>query len=193
MYLVFDTETSNGFPRKNVDNCNQKCSIVQLAFLVADKKFNVVTSQNFLLQQDRPICKESQAIHQKTDDMCEKYGVKKDFILKQFFHWCEKSEHLIAHNISFDLTMINIECAKLNLEPRYPLKKWCTMQLTKNIIKLPPTEKQIKAGFTDYKSPSLKGAYNFMFGKDFDNAHDALADVKACLEVFKTVKEKYNV
>ena len=85
MYLVFDTETSGGFPQRNIPDNAQKCSIVQLAFLVADKDFNVVTSQNYLIQQDSPICEYSQTIHKKTDDMCKQYGVKASFAFNNFF------------------------------------------------------------------------------------------------------------
>jgi DNA polymerase-3 subunit epsilon len=189
MYLVFDTETSGGFPQRGVADNAQKCSIVQLAFLVADKDFNIVTSQNFLIQQDSPICESSQAIHKKTDDMCKKYGVKPRFAFNNFFSWCGRADYIIAHNINFDISMVNIMCSKINLEVGYPLNKICTMELTRDLLKIPPTEKMLKAGFTQYKSPSLKEAYKHAFGKDFDNAHDALSDVNACFEIFKKNKQ----
>lgn len=193
MYLVFDTETSGGFPKKHTPYNDQKCSIVQLAFLVADKDFNVVTSQNFLIQQDSPICEASQAIHKKTDLMCCEYGVEPSFAFNNFFTWCGRADFIIAHNINFDISMVNIMCSKINLETRYPQNKVCTMELTRDLVKIPPTEAMLKAGFTQYKSPGLKEAYNFMFGKDFDNAHDALSDINACFEIFKKIKVDNNV
>jgi hypothetical protein len=40
----------------------------------------------------------------------------------------------------------------------------------------------------EYKWPRLIEAYRHAFGKDFTGAHDALADVRACKEIYFWLK-----
>ena len=62
--------------------------------------------------------------------------------------------------------------------------KFCTMSASSAIMKLPPTEKMISAGFNKPKPPKLSDAYEHFFGKNLEGAHNALVDVRACKEVY---------
>jgi len=42
----------------------------------------------------------------------------------------------------------------------------------------------IAAGRTNFKNPNLGEAYKFFTGKDLEGAHNAMVDVKACIEVY---------
>ena len=44
-------------------------------------------------------------------------------------------------------------------------------------------------GFREPKTPKLVEAYTHFFGKSFANAHSAMADVRACKEVFFRLKD----
>ena len=45
-------------------------------------------------------------------------------------------------------------------------------------------EAMLAKGMTGYKRPSLTETYRHFFGRDFDGAHDAMADVRACRDVY---------
>jgi len=42
----------------------------------------------------------------------------------------------------------------------------------------------LRSGRTNYKNPSLQEAYRHLFGRNFVGAHDAMADVRACRDVY---------
>lgn len=48
------------------------------------------------------------------------------------------------------------------------------------ICKLPGT-------YDDFKWPRLSEAYRFAFNEDFSGAHDAMADVRACLRIYRWI------
>ncbi len=47
---------------------------------------------------------------------------------------------------------------------------------------------QIPGEYGAYKWPQLQEAYKHFFNKEFDNAHDALADVTACKDVYFAIQ-----
>ena len=60
--------------------------------------------------------------------------------------------------------------------------KYCTMKMSTNYCKLP-------GGKQGFKSPKLSELHQVMFGEGFENAHDALADVRATVRCFWKLKE----
>lgn len=64
----------------------------------------------------------------------------------------------------------------------------CTATLSTPICKIPPTPKMVSAGFNKFKTPNLGEAFRHFMGRDFDNAHSALADVRACIDVYFAIK-----
>jgi DNA polymerase-3 subunit epsilon len=65
-----------------------------------------------------------------------------------------------------------------------PAEFTCTMLKAIDVVKCPPTEKMRRAGRTGFKNPNLAETYRHFFGRDFEGAHDAMADVRACRDVF---------
>lgn len=180
MILFFDTETT-GLYNKKLDYSKQP-NIVQLAFILSDLNGLELASGNFLIKQDKPIPEDCIKVHGKTDFLCKNFGMSRKDALSIFSFYAERCDYLAAHNIEFDVGMLNAELSREKL-PLIEKKGYCTAQLFTGICQLPPTEKMKQWGFK-YKTPSLSEAYKFMFQRDFTNAHDALADVKACKELY---------
>jgi hypothetical protein len=55
-----------------------------------------------------------------------------------------------------------------------------------NVLQIPNSAKW--KGADKYKWPRLSEAYKFFFGRDFEDAHDAAVDSKACAEVYFAYK-----
>ena len=70
-----------------------------------------------------------------------------------------------------------------------PVEHACTMERSADTVKLPPTARQLAYGIKGYKRPSLMEAYQHFFGRPFEGAHDAMADVRACRDVFFALKQ----
>lgn len=183
--LFFDTETT-GLPLfKEPSSHPDQPHIVQLAWIMND------IEHDYIIKPDGWIIHESASnIHGITTEIALEKGYPLAFVLGIFYADFCKAEKLVAHNASFDLRLIKIQCLKIGLESFIDSKPYeCTMMQSKNIVKSPPTEKMIKAGFNSYKNPNLQETYVHFFGKNFDGAHNALADVRACRDVYNEMQK----
>lgn len=120
------------------------------------------------------------------NDMAKQYGISMRQALAMFRMFESKAVLKVAHNYRFDGFLLKSAHARHGVEPLAPaIDKFCTMKAMTEIMKLPPTANMVAAGFTDKpKSAKLSEAYTYCTGKTIENAHDALADVKACKDVF---------
>ena len=85
----------------------------------------------------------------------------------------EQAAFAVAHNISFDEKILGAEFLRLD-RPTPFLKKplHCTMKESTQFCALP--------GLYGFKYPNLTELHRKLFKKAFDDAHNALADVRAC-------------
>lgn len=94
-----------------------------------------------------------------------------------FCELARKPQVVVAHNIGFDLLVIRSEACRLGLDdPFEGASFFCTMENMTDVCKLP--------GNYGFKWPKLQEAHRHAFGTPFDDAHDALADVKACAKIY---------
>lgn len=186
-YLFFDTETT-GLPNKRLSYVHtDQPHICQLAAIEVDSDRRTMTEINFLIRPDGwTIPEEASAIHGITQSSAERYGIKIEGALSIMRRLISRSSMVIAHNIEFDAWMLRRELAAVS-DPAWDWgggREFCTLKESQDIVKCPPTERMLKAGITGYKKPTLTETYRHFFGRDFEGAHDAMADVRACRDVF---------
>src|SRR5215213_12020108 len=191
MNLFFDTETSglpeNRFP---ADHPSQP-HIVQIAAILTNEAGAEISSINFIVKPDGyEIPEHVSRVHGITTEKAHRCGVPIKLALRSFHHLACLATNCIAHNISFDVQMVDIEAARLGKQIEGK-KRFCTMEATRNIVAIPPTSKMVAAGFNTFKSPKLIESYTHIFGKGFDDAHDALADVRACRDIYFWLKKQH--
>ena len=88
-------------------------------------------------------------------------------VMTKFRNVLNKANLIVAHHIVFDANVVAAEMARSGLACDIMYKSaFCTM-----------------VG-SNYKWPKLTELHQFLFGKDFSGAHDALADVKATARCF---------
>lgn len=173
--LFFDTETT-GFG---------KARLVQLGAILQDIETGRILSEinTMVHSEDFPIPKDASDIHGITNELADAYGLHMASVDRIFAFMLSKSDVVVAHNIQFDLTIIkhNLELSGNIIGKK---RQFCTMQNTIDILKLPG---RYPGG--NYKWPKMQEAYVHYFGKEFEGAHDAMADVRACRDVYlKLVK-----
>ncbi len=192
MITFFDTETT-GLPDFNQRARHEsQPHIVQLAAILTDDAGDVLESHNCIVKPDGwSIPKEVSDLHGITDEIAQ-VGLPEKLVASLLFEMVKKSTLLVAHNITFDKFIARIALRRHELFSDADDVWWkefptsCTMRRMTDICKLP-------GKFSGkYKWPNLQEAHTHAFGKPFDGAHDALADVLACKEVYFWMRNQPN-
>lgn len=176
--LFFDTETT-GF---KTDDFTPE--IVQIGAILQDTESGRVLSElNLIVKPAGKIPDQASAIHGITNELADKHGIDQLRAEMFFSSIAQLADTVVAHNLEFDMQML-----ELNWPMAFGIvqarTQFCTMRSSTDIIKLPPgSYHQVK--YSKYKPPKLIEAYQHFFeGRSFENAHDAMADVRACRDVF---------
>lgn len=185
MILFFDTETTGkaDFKKPAGDACQPR--LVQLAALLTTDEGHDVASINLIVKPDGfAIPSEAAAIHGITTEQALSVGVTRESVLPIFAQLCESTGGaLVGHNIDFDLLVMDGEFERFDQEPFRAYAPFCTMRAMAPVCKIANPY-----GYADYKWPKLQEAYFHCFGRAFDGAHNAMADVRACSEVYFWLK-----
>ena len=188
--LVFDTETT-GLPNFRLPAADpSQPHIAQLGAILFDDADKVVAEINLLVAPEGwEFSSEAVAVHGITFEQAARFGLRLAGVMNQFHRLAEMADILVAHQYAFDNKMVRREFCHLGLDgfaEGYRTKpSFCTMLASAPIVNLPPTEKMLRAGFNKPKSPTMQEAYmHFNEGRTFDGSHDAMADVRACADVY---------
>jgi DNA polymerase III epsilon subunit-like protein len=123
-------------------------------------------------------------IHGITTQMAEKTGIELIKSIREFWVDLKQVHTIVAHNMAYDFNIIGAEwvrCGKpMKVEPK---NKVCTMEATTKFCGIPNG----KGGF---KWPKLQELYFELFGRNFDNAHNALNDIRATSECYFELKRR---
>lgn len=171
--LFFDTETT-GF--KHGDFIPE---IVQIGAVLQDTETRRVLAElNLICTPSNPIPEQVSAIHGITDELAKTAGVDDSMAAAVFTTMALKADVVVAHNLQFDLGIIKDRWAAA-YEALMSKDQFCTMIQSTSIVGI---QKSHGGG---NKFPKLVEAYAYFHdGATFDNAHDAMADVRACRDVF---------
>lgn len=180
--LIFDTETT-GF--KHGDFIPE---IVQIGAVLQDiESRRVLAELNVICKPLNPIPAEVSAIHGITDDLAERYGVAQDKAGDMFADIVRMADVVVAHNLSFDLGIVRDRWPAAH-EALMAKDQFCTMVESTAIVGIQKTH----GGGN--KFPKLVEAYAYFHdGATFDNAHDAMADVRACRDVFFALTKRLAI
>jgi len=184
-FLFIDTETT-GFKKGGSLIQDGQARVCQIAMMLTDKSGKSLCSFSSLIKPDDwQIHPGAQAVHGKTNDMCEVYGVNFVFAYNIFAQLAKKADLIVAHNVNFDRGMMEIEnayCAQREgRTAEMILKPWhCTMI----------TNTHIKGG----KWPKLSEALKHYCNREATDAHDAMGDCIDCRDIFfATYNEMFDV
>lgn len=183
-YLFFDTETT-GLPdnnRAHYTNIENWPRIVQISWIIADSEGNVKKESDFIVKVDCEIPADASEIHGITNEIAAAKGVPISDVLTLFLADLEGVEKLISHNVDFDLPVLKSELYRNNFKHDFDLPTFCTMKSATDFCQIP--------GNRGYKWPRLDELYSICFDKELHNAHNALVDVRATLEVFYHLKRE---
>jgi DNA polymerase-3 subunit alpha len=179
-YIVFDVETT-GLPTNynaSPKSYNMWPNIVQFSWIINDN--GNLTEKSYIIKPDKYIIPEdSIKIHNITNEEALKNGIPIKTVLNFFKEDCDKVDYLVAHNSSFDTSVIYAACYRTNSNLSFNIKVLCTMKSTTNLCKLENKNKKYK----NYKYPKLEELYEFLFGKKPQGItlHNSLEDARITL------------
>ena len=188
--VFFDTETT-GFPSKtkSLEDATQ-ARMVQLGVAVVDTVSRKVVNTLDVVVEVPAIPTPVAQIHGITTEISHDFGMNEQVVAAAFSDLC-RDFPLVAFNFEFDAQIINCLFARSGFIADSPTldgaanQHLCAMRGSKDYAKVPVTEKQAARGMTGYKDPNLMEAYKALVCVDgFENAHSAMADVSALIDVF---------
>lgn len=175
-HLIFDTETT-GLPRNYTAPCSDTDNwprLVQVSFVLTNGKDRhefdfIIKPEGFVIPE------EVSKIHGISQKRALKEGMSIKFALRMFFIILKDTDVLVAHNLSFDIGIIGAEFYRLNAGELFErelakTEQYCTMKSSKI--------KGTHGGKT--KWPKLIELYKHHFNEEFDGAHNAIVDTRAC-------------
>lgn len=199
MTVIYDVETSGIPDWKKPSNDPSQPHIIQVAALHVDDDFKVISLLNHYIKPDGwMLSKEITELTGITQERLQDEGIPIAEATTNFIEMWRKSKLTVAHNDSFDRRCFRIEMARLYgkvalLDAWKNSPSFCTMNESKNLVKLPPTAKMLACGFDSFKPPKLEEAYEFFYNKKPEKAHDAMADVETTLAVYQKILESRKV
>lgn len=183
MILFFDTETTGKADLKSAPDASHQPRLVQLAALLTDDSGQEFASLNVIVRPSGfEIPESASGVHGITTDAALKYGLGLEAVLPMFAQLAFIPKTIVAHNIEFDLFVMTGEYirAEFGIVPFDGAELFCTMKEMTEVCQIP--------GNYGFKWPKLIEAYRHCFNSDFENAHDALADVRACARIYFWLK-----
>ena len=183
MYLIFDTETT-GLPKSwnapitDTDNW-PRC--VQIAWQLHDEMGNVLEHNDFLIQPEGyNIPFDAERIHGISTELAAQEGIDLEKGLHLFNEALAKTKFIVGQNLQFDLNIMGCEFHRLGVETplaKLPILDTCT-EKTATLCQIPGG----RGG--KFKLPTLTELHKHLFGTDFNEAHNATADVEATTRCF---------
>ena len=190
--LFFDTETTGLYDFKARPEAEHQPYLVQLGAILCDGETGEeFSSLDLLSMVSIEIPFEASSIHGITNDITEAFGLAPEQILIPFINLFIKADLIVGHNLEYDLSIISTAVSR-TLESTglhgFDVKKavsgkktFCTMLKSTNVCKI--------QGPRGNKWPKLIEAYRFFFNEDFEKAHSAISDVRACKRIYFKMKE----
>jgi DNA polymerase III epsilon subunit-like protein len=189
--LFFDTET-NGLPTKRnafPDEVDVWPRMQQLAWAVGDAA-SVTKSASYIIKPEGwTVDNESPAtkVHGITRERAMAEGVPIEDVLEAFRAdvGLNEVEKVVAHNVDFDYGVAGAEFIRAGFFNHLDDKpRCCTMKCSTGLCKIPQKNGR------GYKWPKLMELHQFLFGRGFEKAHDAAADVVAGIRCYWELKKR---
>jgi DNA polymerase-3 subunit alpha len=182
MFLIYDTETT-GLPRNyeapptDLENWPR---LVQIAWQLHDASGKLIEAKNYLVKPDGfTIPFNAEKVHGISTEKALKNGKDANLVLDEFIQAIDRSEYVIGHNIDFDQNITAAEFIRAGYQNKFEEKEViCTKIESVDYCALPGG----RGG--GYKWPTLSELHSILFAEEFEDAHNAAADVVATARCF---------
>ena len=187
--IVFDVETTGLIARDaSVKDHARQPYVVQFSWMVYNYSHDLVLkhwNHVIRLPEGVEIPAESTEIHGITNEQMRASTVTMAEALEQFREDVGLAGVIVAHNLDFDMKMVQIEFSRNGFERWLDLRgmiQFCTMRCGEALCKLTYVSKY--TGKTKSKFPKLVELYEHLFGEQPEDLHNSMVDILACLKCY---------
>lgn len=185
--VFFDTETiglpkNYKLPYTDLDNWPR---MLQIAWTV-EQDGRLLDERNYIVYpHEFSIPAKITELTRISEKRAKEEGTQLSYILGQFSRAIYDNDIVVAHNYNFDYNIVGAEFLRIGMEksPLEGKKAVDTMLTTTGLCRLP--------GKWGYKWPKLQELHRTLFGCEFEEAHDALADIKAMSKCYWELEKTY--
>jgi DNA polymerase III epsilon subunit-like protein len=173
--IIFDTETT-GLLRPIASRPESQPRITEIyAVKLDDETLEEIDVLESLVNPETKIPQEVVKITGIDDNMV-RGAPKWSYLVDQVLDFFD-GQRVVAHNLSFDLRMLEFDCARVGKSITWPKGRdlICTVERTEH--------------FYGYRL-SLTALHDHCFGKGFPSAHRAKVDVDALVRCVKHLREE---
>ena len=182
-FLLFDCETT-GLPRSrhfSPDDVSGWPHLVQLAWALYDAKGSRLESHTHIVKpQGFRIPADATRIHGISHDHAVEVGEDLGQVITRFMAAASRpSITIVAHNLDYDRYVVMAELIRLgHNHASLEIPGICTMKTTTDLCAL------ARPGGYGFKWPTLSELHVYVFGSEYEGAHDAGRDLEACARCF---------
>lgn len=179
--MFFDTETTGIPDWKKPSGGDDQPHLVQIAAIVADLDTReVINTLDIVISPENwEIGQEVIDVHGITEEYARKVGYNEKLALDFFLTFWAGMKRF-AYNTTYDNRIIRIGTKRYfdeGIQDTWRSGAYeCQMQAARK--------------FLGGKQPKLAAAYLAICGKELVNAHEAMADTRACMEIYFALQDK---
>lgn len=196
--MVYDVEGTGIPDYKQPSDAEHQPHIVQLAAALVDLDHKPLGHNSIIQSMDvivRPegwtIPEDVTEIHGISDEYAREVGIPESLAVETLLEiWQDRPR--IAHNENYDQRMVR--CALKRSMDDTKADEWkagektCTAELSRTLVSLPPTEAMKAKNMNMAKTPTLDEACRHFYGQGVTNAHTAMGDLLACLDLYAAIQ-----
>ncbi len=196
--LIFDVETT-GLPERgaSLKNLTKYPYIVQFSWMIYDASQNRVDGVNdhiVKIPEHITIPIEASNVHGISNDKMRSEGKDINLVLDIFTKDMLDSHVIVAHNLSFDKTIVQAEYLRnkrINWLGRHRKVEYCTMRRSLNICNI--YKKNMYTGERTKKYPKLMELHHYWFKTVPNNLHNSLIDIFVCFRCYHQMEYNYDI
>jgi DNA polymerase III epsilon subunit-like protein len=191
--VIFDIETT-GLPEKGKDYKDlarfESCRIVQMSCMLCNRHtLEPIDSCDIIVKSDGfPI--DNSTFHGISLERSLQEGKSFEAAVDELMSLFNRASVLIAHNATFDVTVLKSELHRYNLTAQ--IQALDLLQVYCSMIALKTTINSVNINGKQ-KFPSLKDLYTYAVGKDITNQHNAMYDVENLREALSVLVRKGEI
>ncbi|MBN1159198.1 MAG: DNA polymerase III subunit alpha [Bacteroidales bacterium] len=182
MFLIIDTETTGlpGIYNAPVTDVNNWPRLVQIAWMCYDHRGTFLKTENHIIKPEGyTIPFAAERIHGISTERALKEGKELKTVLEYFTEDLNEASLIVGHNIEFDLKIIGAEFIRTSIPTKlFDVPSFCTKEGSTDYCAIPGG----KGG--KFKWPTLSELYTRLFNENFEEVHNAVADVAATARCF---------